>query len=115
MRPYTWLLPFARSDSYQAVLTAYLEANLSPPDNFIFSDTYTLGSYLLSQQDYLHPVSPDLLWVNELKPFFAYLKVDKPTIERHACLIHRNDLPLSAAALLLKEKLIKATARLRGR
>lgn len=115
MRPYTWLLPYARSDSYRAVVTAYLEAGLRPPDNYIFSDTYTLGSYLLSQEDYIHLVSPDLMWMNDMQPIFTYLDVPEPTIERHACLMYRNDLPLSAAALRLKDLLIESTAHLNRR
>ena len=115
MRPYTWLVPYMRTDRYKAILNAYIEQQLEPPHSFIFSDSSTVGSHLLKNEDYLLMVTRDMLWHEdaESQPLFVPLKTTEPAVERHACLLFRKDLPLSPIAENFRDKLIAATQHLR--
>jgi DNA-binding transcriptional LysR family regulator len=115
MLPYTWLVPYMRTDSYKAILNAYIEQQLDPPRSFIFSDSSTVGSYLLRHQDYLLMVTRDLIGDDGdgNSDTFVELKVNELTLERHACLIYRRHLPQSPVMSLFCDRLIAATAHLR--
>ena len=116
MQPYTWLVPYLRTDSYKAILNAYVERQLEPPHSFIFSDSATVGVHLLHSQDYLLMITPDLVLKlgDRHKPVFVHLDTDEPALERHACLIYRKYLPLSPVMQVFRDMLIAATEPLRN-
>lgn len=115
MRPFTWLVPHMRTDSYKAILNAYVEQQLEPPRSFIFSDSSTVGAYLLQHEDYLLMVTRDLIGDSGdgKSPVFVELKAEEPALERHACLIYRRHLPMSPMMELFRDRLLSATAHLR--
>ncbi len=80
--------------------------NLEPPAQIIGSDAYRIGMRLLAESDLLVMVSPALI-APELAgpdPELVQLKIDKPTIRRHASLIYAKERPLSTAARLLLDE-----------
>lgn len=109
MRDCTWLVPYARRDTHQAILAAYVEAGLAPPTSFIFSDTATVGFALLRTQDYLLLSPPDLVTTDD-ESHLVTLNAPIPTLRRVACLIHRKDQPLGEVAMLARERIFAATA-----
>jgi len=104
MQNYTWMLPYARSDGFEAMVNAYTEHGLRPPEHIVYSDTATVGLELLSSEDYLLMVTPDLIWPapGPDSPFVV-LNSEEPTVERQACLMYRSDHPLSAMATRLRD------------
>jgi DNA-binding transcriptional LysR family regulator len=116
MQRYTWMLPYARSDGYEAMVNAYTEQGIKPPEHIIYSDTATVGFELLSTEDYLLMVTPDLVWpaAGPAGPFVV-LNASEPTVERQACLIHRTDHPLSVMAQRLRDCILAEVKHLHGK
>jgi DNA-binding transcriptional LysR family regulator len=116
MQHYTWMLPYARSDGFEAMVNAYTEQDLQPPEQIVYSDTATVGLELLSSEDYLLMVTPDLIWPapGPGSPFVV-LNADEPTVERQACLMYRADHPLSAMATRLRDCILTETESYRTR
>lgn len=113
MRDYTWMVPNARRDAHEAILRTYVENGLSPPTSFIFSDAMTVGLALMRTQDYLLLSPPDLVTLDDANPFVK-INAAKPTMRRVACLIYRNDVPMSETAMLARDRIV-AVAGTAGR
>jgi len=116
MQQYTWMLPYARRDSYEAVVNTYTKHGLRPPEHILYSDTATVGLELLATEDYILMVTPDLIWprTGQQGSPFVVLQAPLPTIDRHACLMYRSDHPLSAMAERLRDKIIGEVAQRRA-
>jgi DNA-binding transcriptional LysR family regulator len=116
MQSYTWMLPYSRSDGFEAMVRAYTEAGLRPPEHIIYSDTATVGLELLASEDYLLMVTPDLIWpAPGADSPFVVLNADEPTVERQACLMYRNDHTLSAMAQRLRDCILVEVKRHRAK
>jgi len=114
LRLYTWMLPYARRDSYQALVNTYTQHGLRPPEHILYSDTATVGFELLAHEDYVLMVTPDLIWPRPgADGPFVVLNSPEPRIERHACLIYRSDHPLGAMASRLRDQIIEQVAQYR--
>lgn len=115
MQRFVWMLPYARSDGSEAMVRAYTEQGLRPPEHIIYSDTATVGLELLASDDYLLMVTPDLIWPTPgpVSPFVV-LNAEQPTVERQACLMHRNDRSLSAMTQRLRDCILAEVKRERA-
>ena len=93
---------------------SYLEENPSPDLIFsdvqlatlLGSDAYRIGMQLISRSDLLVMVSPALISheLNTSTPSLCQLKINKPTIRRHASLIYPQERPMTAQAKILLEE-----------
>ncbi len=103
---YPWLVPYSRPSDLHTIVDTFTAQNLEPPAQIIGSDAYRIGMRLLAESDLLVMVSPALI-APELAgpdPELVQLKIDKPTIRRHASLIYAKERPLSTAARLLLDE-----------
>lgn len=105
MRGHTWLVPYARQDTHDTIIAAYLAAGLAPPTSFLHSDAPMLGQALIAQHDFLLLSPPEMAHVDDRS---ALVRIDaaSPTIERTACLIYPSDRPLSELAKIAREKIL---------
>ena len=105
MQQYPWVVPYARRDAHDAIVKAFLNANLDPPKSFLFSDAPTLGQALIQSRDYLFLSPPDMA---HLEPGGGMARVFaiEPTLTRSACLIYPNDRPLSNLAKVARDKIL---------
>lgn len=113
MQGYAWMLPYARKDNYVALVNSYAEQGLKPPEDILYCDSATLRLELLATEDILLFISRDVFWPRLSDPTsqFVVLNAPKPTVERHACLIHRSDYPLHPLATMLRDRIIEDAGR----
>ncbi len=107
LQGYPWLVPYSRPSDLNAIVEAFVAENLEPPTRIVGSDAYRIGMRLLRQTDVLMMVSPSLV-APELaqRPSpLASLKIERPTIRRHASLIYPRHRPMSPPARLLLEEI----------
>lgn len=112
---YGWLVPYSRPSDLNTIVDTFVAHNLEPPTQLIGSDAYRIGMQLLARSDLLVMVSPALI-APELdgdSPLLCRLKINQPTIHRHASLIFPRNRPLTAQARLLLEE-VRQQARLYG-
>jgi DNA-binding transcriptional LysR family regulator len=109
LQGYTWMLPYARKDNYEALVNSYAEHGLKPPEDMLYCDSTTLRLELLATQDILLFISRDVFWprLNDAASPFVVLKAPQPTVERHACLMYRSDYPLNPLACALRDKIVE--------
>ncbi|WP_439532239.1 LysR family transcriptional regulator, partial [Polymorphobacter sp.] len=105
MQDQSWLVPYARRDTHDAVIAAYLEAGRKPPSSFLFSDAPMLGQVLIKRHDFLLLSPPEMAQLGE-KSAMVRIDAAKPTIERTACLIYPSDRPLSELAKIARDKIL---------
>ena len=116
---YPWLVPYSRPSDLHQIVDTFTAANLEPPTEIIGSDAYRIGMRLLAESDLLVMVSPALIGPElcDSDQPLVKLKIDKPTIRRHASLIYPKDRPLTAAAQLLLDEVrqqVKSKGTARG-
>jgi DNA-binding transcriptional LysR family regulator len=113
LQGYPWLVPYSRAGDLHAIVEAFVAENLEPPTQLIGSDAYRIGMRLLRRSDLLMMVAPALV-APELAldgPPLARLKIDRPTIRRHASLIYPRHRPLTPPAQQLLDE-VRAQAAL---
>lgn len=106
LQGYPWLVPYSRPSDLNAIVDCFVAENLEPPTRIIGSDAYRIGMRLLRRSDLLMMVAPALV-APELAldpPPLASLKIDRPTIHRHASLIYARHRPMTPPAELLLEE-----------
>ena len=103
---YSWLVPYSRPSDLNAIVDCFVAENIEPPPRVIGSDAYRIGMRLLTGSDLLMMVAPALVAPElALKPSpLARLKIDRPTIRRHASLIYPRHRPLTPVAQLLLDE-----------
>lgn len=103
LQPYTWMIPYSRASDFSFIIDAFVLEGLEPPKKLIGTDAYMVGMHLMLRNDFLIMTTPALIG----QPFdiqhqlLVALDIDKPTVQRNACLIYRTDHPLSPAASML--------------
>lgn len=106
MQDFTWLVPHARHDTYDAIVRAYLRKELEPPKSFIFSDAPTVGQALMQSNDYLMLSPPDMAHLED-DGGMVRIAASQPALTRTACLIYPADRPLSELTKLARDRIIK--------
>lgn len=103
---YPWLVPYSRPSDLHQIVDTFAAENLEPPTQIIGSDAYRIGMRLLAESDLLVMVSPALIGpeLSGADQQLVRLKIDRPTIRRHASLIYPKERPLTAAAQLLLDE-----------
>ena len=109
MQDFTWIVPHARRDTYEEIIRTYMEANLAPPQSFVFSDAPTLGVALVRANDYLVLVPPRMVTL-ETATDLVRIDADRPSPKRVACLIYPSNRSLSAVALMTRDAIIEIHA-----
>ena len=106
LQGYPWLVPYSRASDLNAIVEAFVAENLEPPTRIIGSDAYRIGMRLLSRTDVLMMVSPALVEpeLSDHGPRLSQLKIDRPTVRRHASLIYPRHRPLTPPAQMLLDE-----------
>jgi LysR family transcriptional regulator of gallate degradation len=103
LQDYTWMVPYTRTSDFSIIIDAFVQEGLEPPKKIIGTDAYMVGMHLILRNDFLIMTPPGLIGqpFDNKHQLFRALDIDKPTVQRNACLIRRTDQPLSPAASVL--------------
>lgn len=108
LQEFTWMVPYSRNSDLESIVEAFVEVDLDPPRCVIGTDSYTVGSQLILNNDFIFMTAPALI-SEEFQgedQRFAILAIDKPTVRRHALLVCSSDHHLSQAAAVLYREII---------
>lgn len=108
---FTWLIGPYRADMYEAICAAFVDNQLPPPTQIIWSDAIATGLALLLSNDYVILVAEDILSPLVDAGLFVILKVDRPSLTRQASLFTRTGALLSPAADLLSRIIIENSSQ----
>ena len=106
---FTWLVPRSRPSDMEAILQAFLSESLDPPRQFIWTDAYMVGLYLMLANDYLIMTTPALIGHQQRSNLLTVLDIERPTVHRVASLSYLRNAPLSPAAEAMLEEVRNAT------
>jgi DNA-binding transcriptional LysR family regulator len=106
---YPWLVPYSRPSDKDAIIETFAAAGLPAPTQFIGTDAYRIGTKLMLDHPFLMMTSPILLKTARSAEHFdvRILPINEPTVTRNASLIHPIDRPLTPAATLLFEEIVR--------
>ena len=106
---YPWLVPYSRPSDVDVITEAFVAAGVPPPVRFTGSDAFRIGVQLMASTNLLIMTSPALLRSAMLRDSFAVeiLDVAAPTVVRNASLIASIERPLTPAAQILYDGIVR--------
>lgn len=110
---YPWLVPYSRPSDKETIIQTFTAAGLPAPAQFVGTDAYRIGTKLMLDHPFLMMTSPILLKTARSAEHYdvRILPIEEPTVIRNASLIHPIDRPLTPAATLLFEEIVRMASQ----
>jgi LysR family transcriptional regulator of gallate degradation len=109
---YPWLVPYSRPSDADVITEAFVAAGVAPPVRFLGSDAFRIGVQIMAVTDLLIMASPALLRSRVMRESLGVelLDVPVPTVTRNASLIASSQRPLTPAAQILYDAIVRRVA-----